>query len=417
MQLLFKWLTCVWLLTNGLWPDSVNAETSANVAFSPPPAPLRDLTGEVLAHNPAILAARARLDTAKGREQAATRPIYNPELALDVEDAATRTNTIGINQTIDWGNKQGGRQGVASHEVAAARASLNGVLQRVAGELCMSLGRYQTALSRRVLAQRRASLMNRFSDLAGKRRRAGDLNQVDFELAQLAATQAQLQLAQADADRISAVESLAILVGEDRQDWPSLPESLPVIRAFDAETLVSDQPRLQAQKARIAAARSKLALRVRAQSPDPTIGIRGGRDGSEQLIGLSLSIPLFVRNNYRAEVDIANAELIQKQREGQGIYQRARAQLTSAEKRYQIARKAWLLWQNQGQPSIDKQVDILERLWRAGELSTTAYLVQLNQTINTRAEALLVRERLWNTWIDWLVSSARINQWLKINIE
>ncbi len=182
--------------------------------------------------------------------------------------------------------------------------------------------------------------------------------------------------------------------------------------AWDADAILAELPAVRAQQARIAAARATVSLRSHQTRPDPTVGIRGGREGEDALIGVSLSMPLYLRNNFQAEVDAANAELIQAEREGQDLYRRARARLESAAERYRLAHAAWDTWRRAGQPSIASQVQVLERIWRAGELSTADYLVQLRQTLDTRADALAVRGRLWTAWFDWLAASGRIDDWV-----
>ena len=46
--------------------------------------------------------------------------------------------------------------------------------------------------------------------------------------------------------------------------------------------------------------------------PDPTVGVRGGRvdygNVRDNVVGVSLNIPLFVRNSYHAEVVAAQAD-------------------------------------------------------------------------------------------------------------
>jgi cobalt-zinc-cadmium efflux system outer membrane protein len=59
----------------------------------------------------------------------------------------------------------------------------------------------------------------------------------------------------------------------------------------------------------------------------------------------------------------------------------------------------------------------LWRLWEAGELSTTEFLVQLRQTLDTRESALELRETLWRAWLEWLIASGQIESWLGTRTE
>jgi outer membrane protein, heavy metal efflux system len=128
-----------------------------------------------------------------------------------------------------------------------------------------------------------------------------------------------------------------------------------------------------------------------------------------------LSLPLFVRNTFSAELDAANANLIRIQQRAQNIYRRAKARLVSASQQYRITQGARQAWEQTGQQSSEMQLDLLRRLWQAGELSTTDFLVQFNQALNTQASAINLRGRTWQAWFEWLTASGRIDEWLGLH--
>ena len=167
-----------------------------------------------------------------------------------------------------------------------------------------------------------------------------------------------------------------------------------------------------AARARMDAARSQVQLQLRGKRPDPTLGFRVGREDDDTLTGLTLSIPLFVRNTFSAEVDVANSELIQAQQEAANMQRRVGAQLEAAAQRYQLLRSSWLVWEAEGQASLDQQTSVLERLWRVGELNTTDYLVQVKQALGTQAGAIEQYGQMWQAWIEWLAASGQVEKWL-----
>jgi cobalt-zinc-cadmium efflux system outer membrane protein len=391
--------------------DTMDSGTLTQSTATMAPA-LTVLVRTVLEDNPRLQAARAAVDAAQAESRAAGQPLYNPELELDAETTETDTASLGITQAIDWTDKRGARREIAAFATEAARAEFEATRQQLIAELLTALGRYHSTEALDRLAQQRVDLMRRFLDLAEKRRQAGDLNQVELDLARLAHTQSLLQRAQASAERTDAEQALVAVTGAARQSWPALPGRLPDPASFNAQMLLDGLPELQAQRARVAAAQSTVTLRQRERRPDPSLGLRGGREGSEGLVGLSLSIPLYVRNDFRAETQAANAQLIEAQQTGQDAYRRAQARLTSAAARYRVTHDAWATWEHSGQPSLSSQLALLERLWQAGELSTADYLLQLNQTLETRASALELRGQLWRSWFDWLAASGRFDGWL-----
>ena len=119
-----------------------------------------------------------------------------------------------------------------------------------------------------------------------------------------------------------------------------------------------------------------------------------------------------MRNNFSAEVDAANADAIQIEQNAHNLYRTSRARLISTARRFELGRQAWDDWQQTGQTSLESQTQLLERLWQAGELSTSDYLVQLKQTLDTRTAAAELRGSLWQAWFEWLAASGKTESWL-----
>ncbi len=80
--------------------------------------------------------------------------------------------------------------------------------------------------------------------------------------------------------------------------------------------------------------------------------------------------------------------------------------------RYQLARAAWGEWRKTGQASLARLQEQLRRLWKAGDISTTEYLVQAGQTLDVRESALVLQESLWRAWLEWLSASGLIDAWI-----
>ena len=377
---------------------------------------------DALDRNPGVSAARAAVEAAEARLRAASRPLYNPELDLEAEQAETRTGTLGLSQTIDWSDKREARTQVAARELEAAKAEHAERRRRVAGELLRGLARYHTAVRLDRLSQQRVDLMRRFLELAEKRHAAGDLSKVELELARLAFTQVRLERSQAAGRLVEAEQSLLAVAGIRPPSWPALPRRLPPLGQVDPQALASRLPEVRRLQAEVAAARSRVGLRERERRPDPTLGIvagqerayRGSDDDRFGVVGLSLSIPLFVRNDFRAEVEAAGADLARLEKLVQDRLQRAVSGIAAAAERYRLERAAWETWLQAGQESLSAQLDLLERFWRVGELSSAEYLVQINQTLDTRVTAQEVRGRLLEAWADWLVESGQIIELLQM---
>ncbi len=369
----------------------------------------------VVEANPRVQAARARLAASGAQRDAASQHLYNPDLSLRTENAEVNTYTLGISQTVDWNDKRSARTAVAESNRLVVEAEYLAARWEVAVQLLEGLALYQTGSERGELAELRRQLMADFADLAKRRFDAGDLAQVDFYLATLAFADARIQKATAAASLAEARQMVRNLSPDTTPaEWPALPAHIPTLpkSAEQPHSLALALPQVLAARRGIDVADSIVALREREQRPDPTVSMEGGKEGDGMLIGLSVSIPLFVRNRFNQEVIAAKAESTQAQQIAADVLQRAHARLVSAAERYELARNAWGDWEQMGQPSLEGQSEQLRKLWQAGELSSTEYLVQVRQTIDVRESALDLRQTLWRAWFEWLWASGQVDTWL-----
>ncbi len=371
------------------------------------------LQGEVDAH-PAVQAAQSRITAAQARLRAADKALFNPELELDIEDIDVQTRQIGISQQIDWGDQRGSRTRLAQLQRDINRLDYIETRHEVATQLLTALSDWHGARSVHELAQQRLELMTRFADLAKLRYQSGDLSQVEADLATLALSEARFQASIANTEYINSEQTLIALTGSDAP-WPALLQRLPKLDP-DSErldALLQALPVVKRARLRVLAAQAAVGVASSAASVNPTIGVRGGKEGDASLIGFNLSIPLQLRNNFQAEIDAANADYIAAQNQARNDVRQARSRLHSALRAYQLSLDAWLAWRQSGERSLGKQIALLQRLWKAGELSTTDYLVQLKQALDTQASAWQQRSTMWRNWAEWLAASGRIEQWLK----
>jgi cobalt-zinc-cadmium efflux system outer membrane protein len=377
---------------------------------------LSDWVNEVLLQNPELQAAQAAVEAAGGRYRAADQPLFNPELELEYESSDTDTTAGGISQTIDWTDKRGTRAAVADSELVAANADLRSKRQGLATDLLRALASWHTADAVALVSEKQTRLMTRFTRIAEQRRKAGDLGQVELDLAHLVAADAAFEQANASEDLIRARQAVTALTGAAGPGWPQFSWQLPDIdlQQLDLDSLLDDLPSIRAALARVATARASLQLSIREKRPDPTIGFRVGKEDSETLTGINVSVPLFVRNTFSAEVDVANADLIQAEREAANLRQQARADLVAAAHIYRNASHAWKAWEASGAPRLSQRTDLLGRLWQSGELNTTDYLVQLKQALDTEVGATEQRGRMWRAWADWLATSGQADKWLNL---
>ena len=396
-----------------LAPWAAQADAAGSPGLTPADSALAGFVQAVVEANPRVKAARAALEASNAYRDAASRPLYNPELSLEAENSDTDTRALGISQTLDWGGKRSARTAVAESDRLVAEAEYLAARWNVTVELLNGLALYQTGIERNRLAGAREQLTEDFAALAQRRFDAGDLTEVDLDLARLSATDARIQKATAAAALSEARQAVRNLTPQSpAAEWPALPTSLPGIPpGAEPQSLVLVLPEVLAARRQAESADAVVELRRRERRPDATLSLAGGEEDGETLIGLSLTVPFFVRNRFSHEVTAALAERSRAQRIADDVLQRAHARLISAAERYELSRGAWDDWASAGQASLTRQTGQLQRLWQAGELSTTDYLVQLTATLDVEESALDLRHALWRAWFEWLWASGQVDAW------
>lgn len=383
---------------------------------------LRAFIQKVWLESPVMQGAQAAIEVARARAEGADRPIYNPSLALDAERTDINTASIGYSQTLDWSDKRGAQARIANQEVQASLAELRDVQQRVAVETLDALTQYVTAQEMQALAIRRSQLMKGFIDAVKQRQDAGDMGALDGTLAQVTYSEALMQQAASESELAEAEAALQAVTGLtpelthklDQSRWPQLPHELAAPPTRVDSALLQSLPALAVLRSRLDAAKSRIRLSEREGRADPTISIRAGREDTETLLGLSLEIPLFVRNNFTAEVRAASHEAVAEELVYRDAHRRAKARLDGSLGRFQNTTRAWGAWVATGQQAHREQMSLLEQLWQAGELTATDFLIQAKQNIDTQAAATTLKGEVWQAAIAWLDASAQVGNWLGV---
>jgi len=394
--------------------QALRSEPATDVASPALIAAIRD----VWDRNPAVQAAEARAAAAQSLASAAARPLYNPELELSSSKADVNTRSVGLAQQIDWSGKRRARALAADAETRVVEAERDGVRLQVALDWLRGAAALQVAQDQVALGAQRVQLLSQFCALAQKRFREGDIPSLERDLANLAAQEARAQQAELIADEARARQTLTAAGGTVVQ-LPPLPTAPPAASDVPfAPELVEGLPEVRRAQAESEVAQARISVADRDRRADPTVALTTGRvtDGplNDRLIGVTVRIPLFVRNSYGAEAAAARATADAADATSRDARLRATAQWEQARTSYRALRDAWLAWQDSHATRASDRAALLQKLWEAGELSTADYLVQLKQSLDTELTAAGVRARVWQSWADWLAASGGLAQWLDL---
>jgi len=375
-----------------------------------------DFVRDILTTHPALQAAEATLETAKARERSAGRPLYNPDLGIDVEKASSRTYQLGIAQTVDWAGKKKAGYAASGARRIATENEYQVIRNDLTSQILTLLSEYWSAVDFKQLASSSTDLMRDFAQQANSRYDAGDMTQVEYETAVLAYAEVRMRQAEATANLAGFVRELVTLgAREDVRTWPGIPGTVPklTIRSDDVDLLVTGLPQVGAANALVVAADAEVELAKRLKKPDPTFGLRVGEEDTDSLIGVSFSIPLYVRNTFNEDLLASMALRSQAKANAAAIERDARSRLLVAMERYMTMRAAWMVWEESGASSIERRADALRKLWDAREISMSEFLLQVRQTLDTQTTAFELRATVWRAWIEHLNASSQAEYWLE----
>lgn len=382
------------------------------------PDALRSMIKSALDHHPRMQASRAAMQASLKQLKAAQQAVYNPELELDTERTGVDSSYLQLSQTIDLGDLRGSLTSVAQAGLVKAKADFELAVLQLQYDLVSSYIErdIQSELSR--LSEQTLGLMSEFVNIAELRHKSGDLSQVELDLARLAHSESIISHASALTELVTAREKLNAIFISPPVNISALRDKFPQASLpNDLEKFLHTLPEVRANVAEISIARHTVDLRRSKKRVNPTIALRGGRDGSDSLVGITLSIPLNVRNTYSAEIEVAQQRLIERQQLAQQAFREQRSKVLASTQRLQLLRKAWLAWKKTGQSSVTRQLISIKRLWRAGDMSTSEYLVQLKQTLDTQVAGVELQNKLWKSSLDWMLATASIDDWLNLTTE
>lgn len=406
-----RWIGMGWLLASLALP----------VAAKPPvtplaPAPLRDALRAAWQNHPTARATEATLAAARARADAASQPIYNPEVDLDAEkEGDARTTTAGLSLTLDLSGKRRVRADAATARVDQVTAEARVRRRDFTRQWFTSWAALQSSQQRVLTGERRVGLVTRFAGLADKQFAADDISGLERDLALLARDEAEAEQSQLLAERAEAEAQFRVVGGlPEPLAGLGLPsDSLPLPTA--SRPAVDEQPEWQVAQAAALVATREIDVARRNRIADPTLGLRGGRvkfgDVHDNIIGLSISVPLFVRNSFRAEVIAAQADADVATAEAARVRIELEAERRRATDSFSAARAAWSRWRSSRGTDIDRRANLLERLWHEGELSTADYLLQLKQTLETELAGAELEARLWRSYTDYLAATGQLERW------
>jgi len=371
---------------------------------------------KVLDANPERQAIIAKVESAQTKIRGADLPLYNPEFEAEVERTEKETYVLGLSQTLDWYDKGEAQQSALQVSLQQSKIEYSQLVLTLASDALESLTDYYTASDITLLHKQRVKLLEQIVRLAENRLAAGDIDKSEVLLAKLSLADAVIEHANQGVKVIEAERTYYALsqqsIEKKSEFLIPLPEKVGV--GLNEETMASQHPQVKLALLQVELARRQVNVSQRERRADPSIGITVGREGKESLVGIQFSMPWQIRNNFSYIVDIAQKELLQAELLVQNTHRRVMASIKAARNLYQLKANAWRFWSATGKNQLSEHIQLLEQLWKSGELSTTDYLVQLEQNIHTRIAGVELKSDIWRAWFQWLSATGQTLSWLKL---
>ncbi len=411
MSHFFTRLRCCLAVPLLLLSASAFAEADTLISSSPS---LVAYVESVLRSHPELKAADASVAAAEAKAEGLALPIYNPELNADAQRSQSDAYSIGLSQALDVSGKRSARRLSGQKLLQQAVAERAALRQKLATGVLSALADYHAKQALLALVRQRLALLQGFSTIADQQYQAGDTGILDRNLGNLALAEGIAIAGRAELEQLQARRALDTATGNSVLEPPELPSVLPAPQSLssDFDALTQALPEVQASRAKHEAALAEVGIARSNRHADPTIGIRGGRETSSSetgktLVGLQLSIPLFLRNNFRAEQVAASASADAARIETAALAQQALARMKATASQYRASYAAWDRWQRASGAALDNGIELLDRVWKAREFSTADYLVQLKQLLDGRAAGEELRYQTWQAWAAWLEASGQ----------
>ena len=262
---------------------------------------------------------------------------------------------------------------------------------------------------RRQLASSKRSL-----DIARQQLQVGDLSSVALQLVQLDVASRAAEYAMAEQDSITADINVLMLLGESETAFSGFIGSLSLpsmSRQID--------PELPALKSAYQAVMlTKLnAEQVKADtSADPTISLSAEREGEENKVGIGLSIPLQIRNNYSDTLAVASQEIAIAEQ----TYLAQERVLKQQQKKFYLSMprltERYQEWRELVLNSGHEAASGLAQQWRAGDINTSVYLQSQRQLSTSYLIGLSLETALYTSWLDWMGASGQLEAYLNAQL-
>ncbi|MGH7913220.1 MAG: TolC family protein [Candidatus Binataceae bacterium] len=350
-----------------------------------------------LAHNPDLAAVEQELNVAAGEQiRASYLSQFNPQASTGF----TYRPRGGRSSSQDWRLALSQEIEIFGQRALRMRSAALGWSQSAAmmrDRLRLLIAAVKMTFIEALRARRQVELVNelekldaRLYEAARARLSAGEIGQIDYNLAEVRYGQTSRASIEAHehyrAQRSSLGRLLGGAAGPEPEPADNYSSKLP---ATDLESLIvlamRNRPDLRAGELEIARLETEASLNRRLALPNPQIGtFFGHEDNTQHPAGVSLgfSIPLFNRRQAEAAIIQARRRQAEYRLRASGL--NVEKEVRDAYNAYLSARRAVAIYQNEVLGPARESFTLLEKAFQAGKLDLLSLSVAERQAFDAR---------------------------------
>lgn len=295
------------------------------------------------------------------------------------------TVSIGVTQEILTAGKRGKRLKVAERELEGFGRHIDNSGRLLAEEVKTAFSDLMLADGRVKLAERSVILNRQLLDISGLRFEAGDIPELEVNLARVEVARSEGKKAEAERELHPAKARLLSLMGipsEETADFGGSLEGKPIGKSLDElkSLALANRPDLKALESENARGDAEIALARAERIPNVTVGLGYQRENSaidvsgeeiksrDNLIGLKLSVPIPLFDRNQAGV----REALARKGSAETRYQSARRtiarEVEAAHARLSAAEKSLAIYAKDIIPQLEENLKLVQEAYRLGEV-------------------------------------------------
>jgi len=370
------------LATLALAAQSSRAETEFPLQLT-----LSEALQRAFANSPAIQARRADVRRVEARLLGARTHPFNPELEFTVGDrrglAETSTDlSIGISQEIQIGGQRRREVAAVEASVEAVRSVFERELRLLAASVEQAFAETLRARELNEIAVADAELARQLLRFSVRRLEAGSGTQVELNLARSTAGQAERALRLSESGEATARNRLSELIGLSPEAGLRVvgEQRMPEDQMLQFEELLASAIQNRADLAALhheaESAERAIELSKSLRIPNLRLGaFYEDEEGTDEIKGISLAVPLPLFNRNQGEVAEAQAEAERLSAQGLVAELAVRREVADALAQYRSARETARSLRDLVVGTLEENLTLLQKALDAGKVGASDVLV------------------------------------------